>query len=374
MDSLQNYHIAHLISSKDLYGAERWVLALIRAATKYGIKFSLINFTNNRNTKSDIVEIAEKENILALDFYTGGRYNPISGIRLAQWARIHRVDIFHSHGYKSDTLGLIAARINKNKIITTPHGWSLEKDIKENLYEKFDRFLFNFMDYVCPLSKDLYSNLSINYFLRNKLKLIINGVDIEEIDNQNSGFDKTQCKEFVIGYIGQLIKRKNIPILLDALKILISKKSNIKMILIGDGQQRLLLENKVISLGLDPYVIFYGNRKDVLNILKSLDLLILPSLMEGIPRCVMEAMAAKIPVIASDIPGNRDLIIDGDTGLLFNPYNKEELVRKINYVMDNPEIVKNMVVKARVKLEREYSNQRMAYDYIKLYSSLLNAS
>jgi glycosyltransferase involved in cell wall biosynthesis len=370
MNNSNGYHVSHLIGNAGLYGAERWILAFFSAANGNGIRFSLVNFTEDRQNHSNIVRAAQKLNVPAFDFFTGGSFNPMSGIRFGLWAKKNNVNILHSHGFKADTIAVIASLICKSKLITTPHGWSLEKDLKLRIYENFDRFLFRFMDSILPLSPQLYSDIVSKRQLANKTKLILNAIDIIEIDS----IDKPRRRDnsiFLMGYIGQLIERKNLSLLLKAIKLLSIKRKRFRLILVGDGHLRSSLEEEVIRLGIDPYVEFYGFRKDALKLLKSLNLLILPSLMEGIPRCVMEAMAAMVPVAASDMPGNKELIIHGETGLLFDPYNQDELVQRIIYVMDNKDDTSLMVRKARKRIEDRHSNLRMFDEYTKVYDSLV---
>ncbi len=370
MNSSNCYHISHLIGSSGLYGAERWILAFFRGINGYGIKFSLINFIEDKENPSDIVRATQKLNVLAFDYPTGGRFNPMAGIRFGLWAQKNSVKILHCHGFKADAIGLIASIIAKCKVITTPHGWSLEKDLKLKIYEKFDRFLFNFMDNILPLSHQLYSDIVRKKQLAKKTKLILNAVDIAEIDS----IDKPSRSDqgvFLIGYIGQLIERKNLSLLLKAIKLLSTKRNKFRLIVIGNGYLQSCLEEEVMRLEIGLYVKFYGFRKDALKLLKSLDLFIIPSLMEGIPRCVMEAMAANVPVVASNIPGNKELINHGETGLLFNPYNMDELVERITYIMDNKEETALMIKKARKRIEEQHSNFRMFKEYTNIYNSLL---
>lgn len=371
MNNPKGYHVSHLIGNAGLYGAERWILAFFSAAKGDGIRFSLVNFTEARQNTSNIVRAAQKLNVLAFDFFTGGSFNPMAGIRFGLWAKKNNVKILHCHGFKADAIAIIASLINKCKVVSTPHGWSLEKDLKLRIYEQFDRFLFRFMDNILPLSPQLYSEIASKRRLANKTKLILNAIDITEIDS----IDKPRRSDnsvFLIGYIGQLIERKNLFLLLKAIKLLSMKRKRFRLIVVGDGHLRSSLEEEVIRLGIDSYVRFYGFRRDALKLLKSLELLILPSLMEGIPRCVMEAMAAMVPVAASDMAGNKELISHGKTGLLFDPYNEDELVQRIIYIMDNKEDTALMVQKARKRIEEQYSNLRMFEEYTKIYDSLLN--
>jgi glycosyltransferase involved in cell wall biosynthesis len=105
--------------------------------------------------------------------------------------------------------------------------------------------------------------------------------------------------------------------------------------------------------------------------MKSLDVFVLPSLLEGIPRCVMEAMVARIPVIASDIPGNRAIVEHGRTGLLFDPANPRELADRVASLRVNDDLRKALVSAAHAHVTDHFSNRRMAAEYQELYSRLI---
>jgi len=357
-----------MIGSTGLYGAERWILALMRAFNSTNIRCTLINLADTRGEKSEVVKAAHQRGLEGFDFYTGGRFNLGAAVRLAKWSRQNRVHIIHGHGFKSDMLGLLTARIAGCKIISTPHGWSLEKDLKLKLYESLDRILFRFMHQVCPLSPDLAEEFKQKAGCSN-ISLILNGVDLDEIDAVE-GLEKSN-KVFTIGYIGQLIERKNLHVLLKTIKKLDLVTDNIKLIIIGDGALRSKLEDNAEKLGIKNRISFMGFRPDAIKFLKTFDVFVLPSLMEGIPRCVMEAMACNVPVVASDIPGNRELVIHGKTGLLFPPGDVDNLTESILHIINNPDNAMKMAIEARNKIENEFSSKRMAEEYANLYRGLL---
>ena len=363
-------HIVQLIASTGLYGAEKWIFALMRAIDTDKFTSTLVNLTDkNENEVSAIVGAAKEIGLNAYDFFTGGRYNPFSIMRFSRWLENNEVNIIHGHGYKSDLIGLFASRLTKCKMITTAHGWSKEKDIKLRYYEKLDRFLFRYMDYVCVLSEDLLESVK-SCTMHDRRKLILNGVDILEVtDAPHLVFPSGNG--FRIGYVGQLIERKNISVLINAIKELSDQGNEIMLILIGDGPELKPLKSLTKDLGIQDRVKFLGYRKDAISIMKSFDVFVLPSLLEGIPRCVMEAMVAKVPVVASNIPGNSDIIHDGRTGLLFEKTDHRDLATKVDMLLKNNDLRSNMAKLGYENVLNNYSNHRMALQYQSLYQAIL---
>jgi glycosyltransferase involved in cell wall biosynthesis len=364
-----NIHVLHLIGSSGLYGAERWILALMRAVDATRINMTLLNLAESASEPSQVVSAAKQRGLTALDFVSSGKINPAGVVRLAGWVRKQQVDIIHGHGFKSDVIGLLTARLAHCKVITTPHGWSMEKDLKLKLYETVQRMTFRFMDMVCPLSPDLEAGLN-KWTSKDKLRLIMNGVDLDEMKGVKANA-RQYPETFQLGYIGQLIERKDLDTLLYATKTLLEGGAKIRLMIIGEGPKKPALQEKTRMLEIEEHVEFMGFRLDAAAYLKTFDAFVLPSHMEGIPRCIMEGMAAGIPVVVSNIPGNRDLVSHKDTGLLFASGNYHDLAEKIAFLMGHPSEAQAMAANAWQKIEEQFSSRNMAREYTALYRQLL---
>jgi glycosyltransferase involved in cell wall biosynthesis len=368
-NSNRKIHVLHLIGSTGLYGAERWILALMRAMDTSKFRSTLINLVDSTEERSAVVQAAGQRGLEAIDFVTGGKFNLFAAVRLARWVKEQRVDIIHGHGFKSDLLGLLTAKLAGCRVMTTPHGWSMEKDKKLQLYEKLDRFSFRFMDMVCPLSPELLNGLT-GTVEQAKLKLIFNGVDIDEI-KEATPRDRTHRDCYTIGYIGQLIERKDMPTLMTAFHLLTKERKNIRLIILGDGAKRVELQEQCRQLGIADKVDFLGFRTDAASWLKTFDIFVLPSRLEGIPRCIMEALAATIPVVITDIPGNRDLVTHKDSGLLYPVGDSRQLAECVAFMIDHPAEAREMAVCGNRKVEDEYSNRKMAREYEAVYEIIV---
>jgi len=359
--------VAHLVGSTGLYGAERWILALLRYLPRDRVQSTLINLVDQPGQTSDVVRLATSRGLPAIDFYTGGRFNPASISRLAGFVAENSYHILHSHGYKADFLALFTARRTGVKVISTPHGWSKEPDRRLALYEALDRFLLRFADHVCPLSPELRDGLRSAGVPPPKLRMLLNAVDIAEVDSVVPSA-ASRPGESTLGYVGQLIKRKNIECLISAFRGLAADREDLRLTIVGDGPLSEELRRSVEGGSVGGRVSFTGYRIDRIGVLKTFDVFVLPSREEGIPRSLMEAMAAGIPIIASDIPGNRALIANGDTGLLFPPDDPKRLAVAILTLLEQAAHAKEMARRARAKVERHFSAERMANDYAALYA------
>ncbi|MBA3012828.1 MAG: glycosyltransferase family 4 protein [Desulfobacula sp.] len=366
-------NVAQLGSPAGLYGAERWILALVRHLDPAEIHSIVAAIKDEPNLKVPLCEQASKLGFETKIFTAYGKFNLSAVKQLRQFIRRKNIHILHTHGYKQDLIGLMAVIGTSCKIISTPHGWSQEAGFKLQCYEIINRMVFPFFDAVIPLSKNLYDDLVPIPFLKRRLNFIQNGVDTTEIQNcsvtAEALIEWKQDGFFIIGYIGQLIQRKGLDVLLQAVRIL-DEKIKWKLVLVGEGDQRKQLENRAIQLDIADSVHFLGFRQNRLEFLNGFDVFVLPSSLEGIPRCLMEAMTAGIPVIASRIPGCTDLIADNQTGVLFKKNDPNELAKKIRIVLQDEVFSRKLVQRGMALIHNEFSGERMAQNYASAYNRL----
>lgn len=346
--------VAHFISTSGLYGAERWILGLLNhtkvdsilVCTSYDNP-ALINEAKKKGIKTKVLSV--KGNLAVFD----------SAEKLKRLLKQEKIDILHTHGYKSDIIGYFAAKKTNIKIISTPHGWSFDAGLKLRIYEALDRFFLKFFDLVVPLSNGLGKSLKHV----KGIKVIENFVDLSSIPKPKKGNPK------LITFIGQLIERKRVQDLIIALKLL--KNKEIKLQLIGDGPKKRELIALVKRLRLQNQVKFLGFRKDRLDLLNKSGLLILPSLLEGIPRVMMEAMAMKKLVIGTAIEGIKDLITHKVTGLLVPTKNPNALARAITYAFTDKTNQRRISENGRKLINKRFSAKIAAQKFDELYKVIV---
>ena len=373
MKSNGKIHILHLGSPTGLYGAERWILALIKHLDRSRVQSTVAVIKDDPSLSVDLCEHANNLGFPTQIFESYGRVSFSAIGNLHRFIKDQDIHILHSHWYKTDIIGWLAVQGTGCRILSTPHGWSTKGGIKVGFYEFMDRCAYPFFDAVAPLSEDLYKGLKWIPGLRSKLHLIENGVDIDEIDavtemsQELTDWKGNGC--FILGYIGQLIPRKGIDMLVHAVAEMANPR--IRLALVGDGIQRKFLEDLTAELKVSDQVRFFGFRKDRLSLLKGFDVFVLPSRLEGIPRCLMEAMAAGIPVMATDIPGSRELAIDNVTGLLARVDSSKSLAEGISRLFMEESLRKKLAAAGRKLILNRFSATTMAKQYLSLYHSLL---
>lgn len=375
MQQNHQLRVLQLGSPTSLYGAERWILALVKHLDAARIESIVSVIKDDADIGAPICREAEAAGYRTKIFYAFGKVNFSAVRQIRDYVKKEGIHILHTHGYKSDIVGRLATAGTTCRIVSTPHGWSKEAGIKIQVYELTDRLVFPFFDAVVPLSAEIHFGLKRIPGLNRKLHLILNGVDVSEIEATIELSMEQQALRangnVVLGYIGQLIPRKGLDTLMRAFSRLDGHKFQLS--LVGDGPLRSELEALAEKLKIRDRVTFYGFREDRIALLKGFDLFVLPSRLEGVPRCLMEAMAASVPIVASNISGCQKLLQDRHSGLLFEVNDAGDLRAKIEEVVRAPAFASMLARNAKERVYANFSASQMGAHYASLYAQLVAA-
>ncbi|GAC34246.1 glycosyltransferase [Paraglaciecola polaris] len=365
--------VLQFICPTGFYGAERWVLALAKHLDPSTVSCDLAVTMEPGQKPLELVSEYKKLNLGIHIIEMKNKFDLGAVARLAKLIREQNIDIIHTHGYKSDIIGVLAARRAKIKCIVTPHGFENAKDFKLRSFIWLGCQSMRFAHKVVPLSQQLMRDvLSMGVKPQNAL-YIQNGVDLSEVEAEPIPV-RTEPGKKRIGFVGQMISRKNIRDILDIFDQLHKKQPNTELILLGDGDARQALEDYSKTLDCKAAIDFLGFRDDRLSLLKSFDLFVMTSTLEGIPRCLMEATAASIPVAAYDIPGIDQLISHEKTGLLATLGDKKTLLAYWEKLLFDPSYVREITENAKQFVYDNYSAQRMAVEYSDLFEEITKDS
>jgi glycosyltransferase involved in cell wall biosynthesis len=350
-----------------------WILALVKNLNPEQVTSHLAITRESPGQNIELFRRHQKLGLKSHQLKMGGRFDPRVIISLSQLIRKEKIDIIHTHGYKSDLLGLIAARLTRIKAIATPHGFENAPNRKLQAFIRIGCMALRHFDSVAPLSDDLMHDMRRIGVKQEQTQLIINGVDLDEVERERNAqrpplYGNTQEKR--IGYVGQLSHRKNVGDLIRAFDSLYSTFKQVRLLIIGDGPDRTRLIEISKSLPASDNVEFLGYRDDRLRLVKELDVFSMTSSLEGIPRGMMEAMGLGVPVAAYDIPGVNKLLIHGETGLLAPPGDIEALKRCWERILLDRDFAKTLGANGRRYIVEQFSAKRMAQEYTQLYSRL----
>jgi glycosyltransferase involved in cell wall biosynthesis len=176
----------------------------------------------------------------------------------------------------------------------------------------------------------------------------------------------------LVGAVGRLSTQKGHRILIQAAPLILSNVPNVKFVIVGQGPGMTELRAYVSQLRLDGFFIFTGHVSNIVPLLTAMDLYVHPSLWEGMPNAVLEAMACGKPIIATDVDGTVELLIDGESGYLIPPNEVEPLATAVSYLLTHPDEAQKMGNAARQRAASQFSLDTTMTATVHLYKSLLS--
>jgi glycosyltransferase involved in cell wall biosynthesis len=303
-------------------------------------------------------------------------------LRLRHLLRQHRPDIVQSHGARTNLYAAVAGRLARVPIIVcTIHNSLYDypiSSIRRSLYLLGERLTFALSDRIVCVAEALAQDLTGRSGRDpRKVQVIQNGVDLEAFDPGTVDGWRAR-REFgveedtpLIGIVGRMTAQKGH---LDLLKALVQIKAaipTVKALIVGDGPLRPELVQYARTHRLDDCCIFTGMREDIPTIMAALDIVALPSLSEGLPFILLEAMAMGKPVVATRVNGVSEVVEDGVTALLVPPQAPELLAQAVIALLRNRQLGSRLGAAARRQAEQRFGLERMIQDVETLYEKLL---
>ncbi len=290
--------------------------------------------------------------------------------RLAQLFRQTRTDVVHTRNAEAFFYGFLGAKIAAvPAVIHSEHGRNFnDRPLRlwvQRMFSKRTDAIFSVSE---ALKQELVARLGIP---AGRLEMIHNGVDASHFVPGNRTRDRATWGvapgDVVVGSVGRLVTVKNFPLLLRAVSSLSTDR--IVVVLIGDGPERPALEAIARELGIAARVRFLGHREDVAELLPAMDIFVLPSVSEGISNTLLEAMAAGVAVVASNVGGNPEVVRDRVDGLLFESGDEAGLRDKLQKMFADAVLRASLGRAARERMLSEFSMEAMIARYEQLYQS-----
>jgi len=288
--------------------------------------------------------------------------------RIYNYARKKKVNLIHCNTSRA---ALYAGPVAK--ILGIPLVWQVRIPHPDNL---LDRLVFPFSSQIIAVSRIVKERF--NRFKKDKVQIVYNGVDTEKFSPGSVQDDVRKkfligSKDMLIGTVTRLSPEKGFDHLISAIRDVVDVYHGVKVLIVGKGDERyrFYLQAKVDELKLSPHIILAGFNEDIPQILRCIDIFCLPSLYEGFSRSILEAMACGVPVVATRVGGNVEIIQDGVNGLLVPPGSPEKLASAIRKLLKDRETARKMGLEGRRLVEENYSIEKNVRKIEKLYLQTL---
>lgn len=379
--------ILQVIKTLDISGAERYGVELARFLTKLGCEVEICSFFKTGSPlEAYWQQQLQSEHIINFSVapWKGNNHflSYLAGIKnLREYLKQKPVDIIHSHFQLGSLIGLemrkqgltrsavrTAHNHPRNEWAPSLYGWLCYKLIGGWLYP----MQLDAETAVSAAITDELSKTQGSRFVDQKPTLIYNGISPDLITQANAiPRRKGNPDKFFIGSIGRLSPQKDYASLLKAIHIASPQLKGLEAEIIGDGELRLELEEQRGKLGLDQIVHFRGRQNNVLESLRRWDLFILPSLWEGLPTVVLESMCCQTPILATDIPGTREIISHGKTGWLVPPGDPIAMANHLIQISKLSEAERATVTNNSLIELQKFTYPNIALQMLSLYHRIL---
>lgn len=345
--------ILELESSKGWGGQEKRTVRVINnLSSEFEVFFAVQKDSTLLKRKNEI-------NAKFFDVNLNKAYNLTTIFKLCRFVLKNDIKIISTHSGKDAWIGNIVGALTKRKVIRVRH-----------LILPIHAFGYNLNDKVVCVSKEVKNALIRDGVKKEKLKVIYTGVDTDKFRPSSSYDLRAQLglgKDcLLVGIVAVLRGAKRHK---DLIKTFAKIKTDAKLLIIGGGDGYESIKELILSLNLEQKVLMLGHREDISEILPNLDIFTLPSRHEALGTSLLEAQSCGVPVVASNVGGIPEALMDKKTGFLFDTF--EELEEKLTLLLDDEKLRKSLAQNAREYIEQNFSISQMIQKTQALYKEIL---
>jgi glycosyltransferase involved in cell wall biosynthesis len=377
--------ILHIMDSAGLYGAEIMLLNLVAEQIELGLEPTIASIGEKEIDEKPLETAAIRRGFNVRNFRMKPGPNIGGALEVLRFAHAAGFEIMHSHGYKGNILfGFMPRRVRKLPLVSTLHGYTSTNGFtKMRVYEWLDTKSLKFIDRVVLVNKGMLNHPRLERLLGVNFQVVDNGIPLPTAAREDEriwadgkgGVDAEIAdfcaKGFTVGTIGRLSTEKGYRYLIQALKLLQNEGLDARLVMIGEGYQRPELEKLVAAAGLSDRVFLPGYREGARRYLSLFNVFVMSSLTEGLPITLLEAMQAKVPIVATAVGGIPEVLDNGSAGLLVGPGKPGAISEAIHRVFAENQLGQKLGNAAYERVVTAYSSEAMAGHYLEIYQELL---
>ena len=364
-------NVLQVIPTLDRSGAEKQMVLLAEGLPRDRFRVEVAALTRRGPLEADLRAAGVPVTAIAKRH----KLDPLALARLVRLMKAKRFDVVQTWIFAANTYGRIAARAAEVPVVVTAEmavdHWKGRGQLA------IDRRLAHWTDRVVGNSNAVVAFYRKAGIPESRLAMIPSGIGDEEppaVDPKAVRADFGLSEEApLVLFAGRLAAQKGVDDLLAALDLVRHVHPDVRTLIVGDGPLRSHLEETAHAFDLDRQIRFLGHRDDVPRLMAAADLVVLPSLYEGLPNVVLEAMRFRKPVVATAAPGTTEVVIDGETGLLVPLRNPPALAQAIRTVLQDPGLARKLGDAGRARVESEFRADTMVARFAELYEGLARA-
>lgn len=366
------YTILFPIPALGIGGAEQQLLELVRGLDRSRFRPIVATFHSGGALEPEFQAVPGLS-IVPLNRH--GKWDITPVWKLAALMREQRVDIVHAFLPPATSFGVLAGLLAGTRVKIVSERSGARRDLYFHL--RLQDVLSRFADQVLANSQAGRDNLIQRGISAGKLAVILNGINPDRVRVDDTAVERIRAQLAVpqggrvVGILASLLPVKRHDIFLRAAARVARKRPEVRYAVFGDGPLRRDLEAMSDQLGLRGSIVFFGWQRDAANCLAGCDLLVSASEVEGLSNSILEAMGLGVPIIATDIPGTRELIRHGCTGYLVAAGDDQALADAIEHVLDHFEEARSLALRAREQFSACFGLGRMVSQHEALYEALL---
>jgi glycosyltransferase involved in cell wall biosynthesis len=380
------YRIAHVITRLELGGAQQNTLYCTEHHDRGRFDVALVAGRGGL-LDADALRIPQAEVRLVpwLAHPIAPWHDVVALARLRSFFRQRRIDLVHTHSSKAGIVGRVAARLaGVRRVVHTVHGWSFnptQTRAARAAFTGLERAAARMTDLLVVVAERHRSTgLERRIGRPEQYEVVPSGIDVDAFRRPGTpreavrsalGFDDANV---VVGTLACLKPQKAPLDFVEAAARAAERDSRLRFVVAGDGELRPAVEARVRELGLEGVVRLLGWRRDVVDLLHAMDVFLLTSRFEGLPRAVLQAMAAGVPVVATAVDGTPEVVEDRCTGLLVPPAAPERAAEAVLALAADAALRARCIAGGRRKLGERYEIGRMVRELERLYLGLLETS
>jgi glycosyltransferase involved in cell wall biosynthesis len=372
--------VLHFIASDGLYGAESVVLNLSTQLQEGYPQSAVIGcIVSHDNEDNALYNRAVELGLEAVKIVIANQRLLTDLPKAAKQILALNIDIIHSHGYKPSVYGFIITKLKAIKIMATCHLWFelTNKPLKTKVLVSLELLFYKWFSKVVGVSEPIKQVLVSQGVPEKLVEVVPNGVDLHIMDNRLLTRQKIRASldisddTFVLINSGRLTKQKAQSVIIDAAKILHEKNMNFLVLIVGEGELQAPLENQISTLALNHNIKMLGFCSNMDEMLVAADCFVMPSIDEGMPMSLLEAVAAEVPVVSTHVGDIEKLIQHYESGMVIPLNDASALADAVIELKGNPDLVITFSKNAKQKMQAIYSSEAMAKAYSAIYSAII---